>query len=344
MAMISSIRKSILALAALAALATAGSASAETLINGAGATFPYPIYSKWFSEYAKVDKSVKFNYQSIGSGGGIKQITAQTVDFGASDKFLSDEELKSAPGKLLHIPTVMGAVVVTYNIPGVTKALKLTPETLSQIYEGKIVSWNDPKIVKDNAALHLPSKPIIVVHRTDGSGTTNIFTDYLCSVSPEWAKSVGKGTSVKWPVGLGGKGNEGVAGQIKTTPYTIGYVELAYAFENKLPYASLKNSSGNFVEPSIASTSAAAAGAAKSMPADYRISLVNQPGKTAYPIAGFTWLLVYQNQTDKTKGKKLVEFLEWELKTGQKMAAKLLYAPLPPNVAKMVEKTVKSIK
>ena len=252
--------------------------------------------------------------------------------------------MKAAPGKLLHLPTVMGAVVVTYNVPGVGKGLKLTPETLSQIYEGKIVSWNDPKIVKDNGALKLPNKPIIVVHRTDGSGTTSIFTDYLCSVSPEWAKSVGKGTSVKWPVGLGGKGNEGVAGQIKTTPYAMGYVELAYAFENKLPFAFLKNKAGSFVEPSIASTSAAAAGAAKSMPADYRISLVNQPGKNAYPIAGFTWLLVYQNQADKLKGKKLVEFLTWELKTGQKMASKLLYAPLPANVAKMVQKTINSIK
>jgi phosphate transport system substrate-binding protein len=239
-----SIRKSILALAALATLAAAGSASAETLINGAGATFPYPLYSKWFAEYAKIDKSVKFNYQSIGSGGGIKQITAQTVDFGASDKFLSDEELKSAPGKLLHLPTVMGAVVVTYNVPGVAKGLKLSAESLSQIYEGKITSWNDPKLAKDNAGAKLPNKPIIVVHRSDGSGTTSIFTDYLCSVNAEWAKSVGKGASVKWPVGLGGKGNEGVAGQIKTTPYTIGYVELAYAFENKLPYAFLKNSAG----------------------------------------------------------------------------------------------------
>ena len=215
---------------------------------------------------------------------------------------------------------------------------------LALIYEGKITSWSDAKIVKDNAGLKLPNKPIIVVHRSDGSGTTSIFTDYLSSVSPQWAKSVGKGASVKWPVGLGGKGNEGVAGQLKTTPYTIGYVELAYAFENKLPYAFLKNSAGNFVEPSIASTSAAAAGAAKSMPADYRISLVNQPGKNAYPVVGFTWLLVYQQQKDKVKGKKLVEFLNWELKQGQKMAGKLLYAPLPANVAKMVEKTVKTIK
>jgi phosphate transport system substrate-binding protein len=342
--MFKSIRKSLLALTALVALGAAASAQAEILINGAGATFPYPLYSKWFSEYAKIDPSVKFNYQSIGSGGGIKQITAQTVDFGASDKFLSDEELKAAPGKLIHIPTVMGAVVVTYNIAGVGKGLKLSSEVLAQIYEGKITSWSDPKIARDNGALKLPNKPIIVVHRSDGSGTTSIFTDYLSSVSPEWAKSVGKGASVKWPVGLGGKGNEGVAGQIKTTPYTIGYVELAYAFENKLPYAFLKNSAGNFIEPSIASTSAAAAGAAKSMPSDYRISLVNQPGKNAYPIVGFTWLLVYQDQKDKAKGKKVVEFLNWELKQGQKMAGKLLYAPLPANVAKMVEKTVKTIK
>ena len=334
--MIKTIRKSLLALAALVAVAAASNAQAEILINGAGATFPYPLYSKWFSEYAKIDRSVKFNYQSIGSGGGIKQITARTVDFGASDKFLSDQELAAAPGKLLHIPTVMGAVVVTYNIPGVGKGLKLSPVVLAQIYLGKITSWSDPSILRENAGVKLPSKPIIVVHRSDGSGTTSIFTDYLSAVNPEWSKRVGKGASVKWPAGLGGKGNEGVAGQIKTTPYTIGYVELAYAF--------LKNSAGTFVEPSIASTSAAAAGATKSMPADYRISLVNQPGKHAYPIVGFTWLLVYQDQKDKTKGRKLVEFLRWELKQGQKMAAKMLYAPLPANVARMVEKTVSSIK
>jgi len=339
-----SILKRVLTLAALISLTAVGSVQAATLINGAGATFPYPLYSKWFAEYAKIDPSARFNYQSIGSGGGIKQIIAQTIDFGASDKFLSDQELKMAPRKLLHIPTVIGAVVVTYNIPGVGRGLKLSPETLSQIFEGKITSWSDAKIARDNASLRLPSKPIIVVHRSDGSGTTSIFTDYLTSVSPSWAKKVGKGASVKWPVGLGGKGNEGVAGQIKTTAYTIGYLELAYAFENKLPYAALKNSAGIFVEPSIASTSAAAAGAAKSMPADYRVSLVNQPGKNTYPIVGFTWLLVYQDQKDKLKGKKLVEFLKWELKHGQKMAGKLLYAPLPVNVVKMVEKTVNSIK
>ncbi|UFS71279.1 phosphate ABC transporter substrate-binding protein PstS [Geomonas sp. RF6] len=336
--------KGTLALAALAALSTTGIASAETLINGAGATFPYPLYSKWFAEYAKIDKTVKFNYQSIGSGGGIKQITAQTVDFGASDKFLSDEELKAAPGKLLHIPTVMGAVVVTYNVPGVTKPLRLSSEAVAAIFLGKTLSWNDPLIVRDNPGVNLPKKPIIVVHRSDGSGTTSIFTDFLSGVSSDWSKKVGKGTSVKWPVGLGGKGNEGVAGQVRTTPYSVGYVELAYAYENKLPFAVIKNQSGAFVEPSIESTTAAAAGAAKAMPADYRVSLVNQPGKNAYPIVGFTWLLVYQDQKDKAKGKKLVEFLNWELREGQKMAGKLLYAPLPANVAKMVAKTIQTIK
>jgi len=338
------IHKAILTLAMLATCTVAGTASAETLINGAGATFPYPLYSKWFSEYAKVDPSVKFNYQSIGSGGGIKQITSQTVDFGASDKPLSDEELKAAPGKLLHIPTVMGAVVITYNIPGVGKGLKLSSEDVADIFLGKITKWNDPKIAHDNPGVKLPNQPIIVVHRSDGSGTTSIFTDYLSNVSGEWTQKVGKGTSVKWPIGLGGKGNEGVAGQIKTTQYTIGYVELAYAFENKLPTASLKNRDGHFVEPTIKSTSSAAAGAVKHMPADYRISLVNQPGKEAYPIVGFTYLLVYEQQKDPAKGKKLVDFLNWELKKGQKMAAALLYAPLPENVVRMVEKTIQSIK
>lgn len=328
-------------------VAITSGAVAQTTLSGAGATFPYPIYSKWFSEYAKIDPSVKFNYQSIGSGGGIKQITEQTVDFGASDKPLSDQELAAAAaagGKLLHIPTVMGAVVVTYNVPGIGKGVKLTADTLTDIYLGKITKWDDPRLVKDNPQLKSVNKPIVVVHRSDGSGTTAIFTSYLCSVSPEWTGKVGTGTSVKWPAGLGGKGNEGVAGQIKTTAYTIGYVELAYAFENKLPVASLKNKAGSFVEPTIASTSAAAAGAAKQMPADYRISLVNQPGKNAYPIAGFTYLLVYEHQKDPAKGRKLVEFLNWELKKGQKMAAALLYAPLPENVARMVEKTVKGIK
>ncbi|TWJ18266.1 phosphate ABC transporter substrate-binding protein PstS [Geobacter argillaceus] len=336
--------KKITAFMAAGLLAISSLASAESLINGAGATFPYPLYSKWFSEYAKIDPSVKFNYQSIGSGGGIKQITAQTVDFGASDKPLSDEELKAAPGKLIHIPTVMGAVVVTYNLDGVSKPLNLTSDLITDIYFGKITKWNDPRLVALNKGVNLPSQPIVVVHRSDGSGTTSIFTDYLSNVSSEWSQKVGKGTSVKWPIGLGGKGNEGVAGQIKTTKNSIGYVELAYAIENKLPFAALKNKDGHFVLPSIKSTSAAAAGAAKHMPADYRISLVNQPGKETYPIAGFTWLLVYEQQKDKVKGKKLVEFLNWSLHNGQKMATPLLYAPLPANVVKMVETTIKGIK
>jgi phosphate transport system substrate-binding protein len=342
--MFEKIRNGIVTVLAATLLAAAGTAGAETLINGAGATFPYPLYSKWFSEYAKVDPTVKFNYQSIGSGGGIKQITAQTVDFGASDKPLSDDELKAAPGKLLHIPTVMGAVVVTYNIPGIGSGLKLKSEDVADIFLGKITRWNDKRITDDNPGVKLPDQPIIVVHRSDGSGTSSIFTSFLSGVSGEWKSKVGTGASVNWPVGLGGKGNEGVAGQVKTTKNSIGYVELAYAFENKLPYASLRNVSGSFVAPSIKSTSAAAAAAAKSMPADYRISLVNQPGKDAYPIVGFTWLLVYERQKNPVIGRKLVEFLGWELKHGQKMAPPILYAPLPANVAKMVEKTIKTIK
>ena len=325
-------------------LAMAGTASAATLINGAGATFPYPLYSKWFSDYAQIDPSVKFNYQSIGSGGGIKQITAQTVDFGASDKFLSDAELQAAPGKLLHIPTVMGAVVVIYELPGISKGLKLSSQDLADIFLGKITKWNDRRIADENPGMTLPDKPIVVVHRSDGSGTTSIFTDYLTTVNEEWASKVGKGASVKWPIGLGGKGNEGVAGQVKNIQYSIGYVELAYAVENKLPYAYPKNSEGQYVEPTIKSISAAAAGAVKNMPRDYRVSLVNQPGKNTYPVVGFTWLLVYEQQKDKVVGRKIVEFLNWSLHKGQKMAAPLLYAPLPEQVVKLVEKTIKQIK
>jgi len=342
--MLKSLHKKFLALALLASVATVGTASAATLINGAGASFPYPLYSKWFSEYAKVDTDVQFNYQSIGSGGGIKQITAQTVDFGASDKFLSDKELAAAPGKLLHIPTVMGAVVVTYNLPGIDKGVKLTAENLAEIFLGKITLWNDPQLVSNNPGLKNVEQAIIVVHRSDGSGTSAIFTDYLSSVSAQWKGQVGMGSSVNWPVGLGGKGNEGVAGQVKGTAYTIGYVELAYAVENKLTFADLQNQAGKFIVPSIKSTSAAAAGAAKSMPADFRLSLVNQPGEDAYPIVGFTWLLVYQEMKDQAKAKKIVEFLKWELKEGQKLAEPMLYAPLPANVAKMVEATIKTIK
>jgi phosphate transport system substrate-binding protein len=281
-------------------------ANAQMLINGAGATFPYPIYSKWFDEYAKVDPSVRFNYQSIGSGGGQKQITERTVDFGASDGPMSDENLAKAPGKLLHIPTVAGADVVTYNLPGNPK-LKLDGDTIVNIFMGNITKWNDPKIAALNSDVTLPDLPIVVVHRSDGSGTTYIFVDYLSNISPVWADSVGKGTSVKWPIGLGGKGNEGVAGQVKQLAGAIGYVELIYAKQNKMPYADVKNSSGKFITPSIESVTAALATA--KVPDDFRFSMVNAPGEAAYPIAGTTWLLVYEQQKNAEKGKKLVEFL-----------------------------------
>ena len=321
---------------------TAGLADAQQLMNGAGATFPYPIYSKWFDEYTRVDPSVRFNYQSIGSGGGIRQISEQTVDFGASDGPMTDEQLSKAPRPLLHVPTVLGADVVTYNLPGDPK-LRFTSELLVDIFLGKVATWNDPKIAAVNPGVQLPNTPIIVVHRSDGSGTTYIWVDYLSKVSKEWETKVGRGTSVKWPVGLGGKGNEGVAGQVKNTPGAIGYVELAYAAKNRLPAAPVKNAAGKFVEPSIASTTAAAAGAAAHMPADFRVSLTNPPGDDAYPIASFTWLLVYKDQPDETKGRALVKFLWWMSHEGQKYAADLLYAPLPPQVVKQIEAAISQI-
>jgi|SRR2546427_9640960 len=329
-------------IATLALLAFVPPASAQTLINGAGATFPYPIYSKWFDEYAKVDPEVRFNYQSIGSGGGIKQISSRTVDFGASDGPMTDEQLKQAPSELLHIPTVLGAVVATYNLPGNPK-LSFTPDVLADIFLGKITKWNDARIAAANSGVQLPDQPILVVHRSDGSGTTYIWVDYLSKVSPEWQQKVGKGTSVNWPVGLGGKGNEGVAGQVKNTPGALGYVELAYAVKNKMPVAAVKNAAGKFVEPTIASTTAAAAGAAKSMPADFRVSLTNAPGEEAYPIASFTWLLVYKDQPNELKGRALAKFLWWMSHEGQKYADDLLYAPLPQPVVKQVEAKIRQI-
>ena len=318
-------------------------AQAQLLINGAGATFPYPIYSKWFDEYAKVDPSVRFNYQSIGSGGGQKQITAQTVDFGASDGPMSDENLAKAPGKILHIPTVAGAVVITYNLTNNPK-LKLDGSTLADIFLGNITKWNDPKIAALNPDVKLPATDIVVVHRSDGSGTSFIFTDYLSSVSPVWLDSVGKGTSVKWPagVGLGAKGNEGVAGQVKQLPGAIGYVELIYANQNKLPFADLKNAAGNFITPSLDSVTAALATA--KIPDDFRFSMVNAPGDQAYPISGTTWLLVYEQQKNADKGKKLVEFLNWALTKGETMASTLDYAPLPDAVQQRVLERIKTIK
>jgi phosphate transport system substrate-binding protein len=313
------------------------------LINGAGATFPYPLYSKWFYEYTKVDPSVNFNYQAIGSGGGIRQITAQTVDFGASDGALTDVQLKQAPGELLHIPMTAGAVVITYNLPQISQVLKFSPDVVAGIYQGKISKWNDPRIASDNPGVNLPNQNIIVAHRSDGSGTTNIFTDYLSSVSKGWKAAVGKGTSVNWPVGLGGKGNEGVAGLVKQTQGAIGYVELAYAVKNNLPCADIKNKSGNFITPSIESTTAAVNGKVNSMPADFRVSLVNPDGANAYPIAGVTWILVYKNQTDKIKGQKIVEFLRWGISEGQKYSADLLYAPLPQRLVNKIEEKINEI-
>jgi phosphate transport system substrate-binding protein len=318
-------------------------AQAQLLINGAGATFPYPIYSKWFDEYAKVDPSVRFNYQSIGSGGGQKQITARTVDFGASDGPMSDENLAKAPGKILHIPTVAGAVVITYNLPDNPK-LKLDGPTLADIFLGNVTKWNDPKIAALNPDVKLPATDIVVVHRSDGSGTSFIFTDYLSSISPVWLDSVGKGTSVKWPagVGLGAKGNEGVAGQVKQLPGAIGYVELIYANQNKLPFADLKNAAGNFIAPALDSVTAALATA--KIPDDFRFSMVNAPGDKAYPISGATWLLVYEKQTNTDKGKKLVEFLNWALTKGETVAPSLDYAPLPAAVQQRVLERIKTIK
>ena len=323
-------------------LVFAGSAAfGQMLINGAGATFPYPLYSKWFDEYAKVDPSVRFNYQSIGSGGGQKQILAETVDFGASDGPMSDENLSKAPGKILHLPTVAGAVVAIYNLPGAPK-LKLDGPVLADIFMGKITRWNDPKIAALNPGEKLPGTDLVVVHRSDGSGTSYIFTDFLSSVSPGWEKTVGRNTSVKWPVGLGAKGNEGVAGQVKQMPGTIGYVELAYAHQNKLAFADLKNSSGKFVTASVESITEALASA--SVPDDFRFSMVNPAGEKAYPVAGATWLLVYEQQKDSAKGKKLVEFFKWALTQGEGMAGSLDYAPLPEAVQKRVLERVKAIK
>src|SRR6478672_2619855 len=323
------------------ALGMSANASAQMMINGAGATFPYPIYSKWFDEYAKVDPSVRFNYQSIGSGGGQKQILAQTVDFGASDGPMSDDNLGKAPGKILHIPTVAGAVVVTYNLES-NPALKLDADTIAGIFLGTIKKWNDPKIAATNPGIKLPDKDIVVVHRSDGSGTTFIFTDYLSKVSSEWKSKAGTNTSVSWPAGIGGKGNEGVSGQVKQTPGALGYVELIYAVQNKLPYSDVKNSAGEFVKPTVDSITAALATA--EIPDDFRFSMTNAPGKDAYPIAGATWLLVYQQQKDPAKGKKLVEFLKWAAKDGEKMAKNLDYAPLPENVQERVLKEVNEIK
>ncbi len=333
--------KKILALVVTMVMGTSFAFADSTLINGAGATFPYPIYSKWFDEYSKVNPAVLFNYQSIGSGGGIKQITAKTVDFGASDGPMTMDQLTAAPGRIYHIPTVMGAVVIAYNLNGVAKGLKLSGDVLADIYLGKITQWNDPRITEQNAGVNLPSASIVVVHRSDGSGTSYIFTDYLSKVSSEWKGKVGKSTSVNWPIGLGGKGNEGVAGMLKQTPGGIGYVELAYAKENNLPYAFMKNASGSYIEPTLVSTSKAADGAV--IPDDFRASVVNSPNPEAYPIASFTWLLIYKQMGDHTKGAAIVNFIKWAITDGQKYAQDLDYAPLPPNVVQLIQQKLEKV-
>jgi phosphate transport system substrate-binding protein len=322
----------------------AGSASGGADLTGAGATFPYPIYSKWFADYA-AKTGVKINYQSIGSGGGIRQLTEGTVDFGASDAPMTDAELAKTKGPVLHVPTVLGAVVITYNVPGVTQPIRLDGDAVADMFLGKIAKWNDPRIAKLNPGVKLPATDVLIVHRSDGSGTTYIFSDYLAAVSPTWAKAPGRGKELQWPVGMGGKGNEGVAGQVKQTPGAIGYVELAYAKQNNMPYATLKNASGAFVAPTIESVTAAAAGVAAALPpnTDFRVSVVNAPGAGAYPISSFTYLLINRNPADAVKGKKLLDFVKWALSDGEQSAASLDYSPLPAAIVTRLSARIDSL-
>ena len=316
--------------------ATAASGGAD--LTGAGATFPYPIYSKWISDYS-AKAGIKVNYQAIGSGGGIRQLTEGTVDFAGSDAPMTDDEMaKAKGGPIIHIPTVLGAVVITYNVPDLTQPLNLSGDVIADIFLGKITKWNDSRLASVNPGAKLPAKDILVVHRSEGSGTTYIFSDYLSAVSPAWASGPGKGKELRWPVGLGGRGNDGVSGQVKQTPGTIGYVELAYANQNKLPVARVRNAAGQFVAPTIESITAAAAGAVEKLApnTDFRVSIVNAPGGAAYPISSFTWLLVYERQPDAAKGKKLVDFVRWALTEGESSAAALDYAPLPETVSKQL--------
>jgi phosphate transport system substrate-binding protein len=329
---------------ALLCLALSVPAFAQTTLNGAGATFPYPMYSKWFSKYHDAHPDIQFNYQSIGSGGGIRQVLAGTVDFGASDGPMTDEQLAQAKTKILHVPTVLGAVVPAYNVSGVSGEIKFTPEALAGIFLGKITNWNDKAIASANPGVNFPKdEPIVVIHRSDGSGTTFIFTDYLSKVSPDWQSQAGKGTSVKWPVGLGGKGNEGVAGMIRQMQGSIGYIELIYAVQNKIAYGTVRNASGAFVKASLDSVTAAAA-SVKSMPADFRVSITNAPGKDAYPISSFTWLLIPAQSKDAAKGKIIADFLNWMVDDGQKMTADLTYAPLPASVVTKVKDEIKQVR
>ncbi|HEX6717018.1 MAG TPA: phosphate ABC transporter substrate-binding protein PstS [Pyrinomonadaceae bacterium] len=320
-----------------------GSGSGAVSLQGAGASFPNPLYQKWLSEYSKLHPNVKIDYQSIGSGGGIKQLKEQTVDFGASDAPMKDEDLKAAPGEVLHIPTVLGAVVITYNLQGVSQPLRFSPDVIADIFLGKIKKWNEAKITADNPGVTLPANDITVVHRSDSSGTSAVFTDYLSKVSPEWKEKVGSGVSPSWPAGIGGKGNEGVTGQVKNTPNTIGYVELAYAVQNKLPVAQVKNASGNFVTPSIDAVISAASASAANTPDDLRVSITNAAGADAYPISSYTYILVYKNQKDAGKGKALVDFLWWGIHDGENFAKDLQYAALPQDIVKRAEAKINSV-
>ena len=326
----------------LALLLMTAAATAQTKLNGAGATFPYPVYSKWFAEYNREHPDVQINYQSIGSGGGIRQVTAGTVDFGASDGPMSDDQLSQSKAKIYHIPTVLGAVVPVYNVPDVKQEVKFSGPVLANIFLGRVTNWNDASIAKENPGVKFPNQEMVIVHRSDGSGTTYCFTDYLAKISPEWSTTVGKSTSVKWPKGLGAKGNEGVAGMVRQMEGAIGYVELIYAEQNHIDYGSMKNASGNYIKATLESTAAAAATA--KIPADYRVSITNAPGKQAYPISTFTWLLVPARNADANKQKILVDFLNWMLEKGQGMATQLTYAPLPKEVAVRVKATVSQLK
>jgi phosphate transport system substrate-binding protein len=339
-----SIMKKMLVAFAAAAVMVAGAAAQNAQINGAGATFPNVIYSKWFDEYTKVNPSVRINYQSVGSGAGIRQVTAQTVFFGATDGPMTDEQLQAAPGKILHFPTVLGAVVPVYNIPNVNAELKFSGQALADIFLGKITKWNDPAILKLNPGVNLPATDITVAHRSDGSGTTYIFTDFLAKVSPEWKTKVGVGQAPNWPSGIGGKGNEGVAGLVTQTPGSIGYVELIYALQNKISLGAVQNMGGEFVKGSVESVTLAAASAAGKMPPDFRVSITNAPGKGVYPISSFTWLLLYENAKNKAQAKAMVEFVKWALTDGQKFAAPLGYAPLPDEVVKLEMAALAKIK
>ena len=333
-------------MAALAVAAIAGVtlAAQGVQINGAGASFPNPIYSKWFSEYNKLNPNVRINYQPLGSGAGIKQLTSQTVFFGASDQPMTPDQMQAAPGRVLHFPTVLGAVVPMYNLPGVTQELKFSGPVLADIVLGKITKWNDPALVKLNPDVKLPATDLTFVHRAEGSGTTYILVDYLAKVSPEFLKTVGVAASVKWPVGVAGKGSEGLTALVSQTPGALGYVELVYALQNKIAFGSVQNSAGKFIRASVESTTAAAAAAAGKMPEDFRVSITNPPGDNVYPISSFTWLLLYENPKDKAQSKLMVEFVKWALTDGQKFASELGYAPVPKNVVDLELKALQKVK